>query len=206
MTFSPDAYPARAAAPELAETITDNIAATGRLLDVLRSEADHPQALIGKEQDFMDDGSFDASVGPPLAETADPDNIGNGYLAGLRPDGAGQVIILEREKGGVVGRAVLTLREGQPTRFLGDRLIPDRPEFGLTRRETVDGQLVPPQLLGQLGAQLVRAFDVKRARINAATGEKHHKLRRLARAFLSLQGKKGAIKQLGAGEDGKGQE
>ncbi len=174
------------ALPESAQPaeVEANVVATGRLLGVLRAEADHPQAVIGKELEFADDGSFDLTGLPPLAETPDPDDLGSGYLAGIRPsDGAGQVVLLQREKGGVVGRVVVTLQEGRPTRLFGERRVSWRPEFGLTRREMLKGQLATPELLDQLGVRLNGAFEAKRARMNDAK-QPRTTLRTVARIAL----------------------
>jgi hypothetical protein len=184
MTTPSESFPL--ALPESAQPVevAANVAATGRLLGVLRTEVDHPQALIGKELEFADDGSFDLTGLPPLAETPDPDDMGSGYLAGIRPsDGAGQVVILQREKGGVVGRVIVTLHEGQPTRLFGERRVPWHPELGLTRREALKGQLATPELLDQLGIRLSGAFEAKRARMNDAR-QPRASLRAAARVAL----------------------
>lgn len=148
---------------ETPQALEKNLLATERLLGALRSEAEHPQSVINRDVWFEDDGSFDASIGPPLAEVPDPDNMENGYLVGLRPDGVGQVVMLQRERGGVVGRVVITLQEGKPTRLLGERRTVWHPQSGLSRPERINGQLVPLDLLDQLGSALPEAFDAKRA-------------------------------------------
>lgn len=171
--------------PEDPQAMELNISATGKLLDTIRDEAAHPRSVISRELWFKDDGAFDLSAGPPLAAIADPESWGNSYMVGLRPDGVGQVVMLQREKGGVVGRVVITLYDGAPTRLLGERRVWD-PELGLSCRESIDGQLASPDLLDQLGVSLSKAFDAKRARLY---DDKPGRLRTLASALLGITGR-----------------
>jgi len=172
--------------PEGPEAIQANVLATGRLLGTLRAEAEHPQSLLDSGTWFEDDGTFDLSEGPTLAELPDPENLENSYMVGLRPDGVGQVVMLQRE-GGVVGRVVVTLNDGVVTRLLGERRVVD-PKSGLAHREIVDGRLAPPDLLDQLGTALPRVFDTQRAyRYN----QKPNRLRTIASALWQLAARRG---------------
>lgn len=165
--------------------VTGNIAATGRLLDVLRTEESHPQSVIGARVEFADDGSFDSSIGQPLAEVSDPADPWSSYLAGLRrSDCAGQIVLLQREKSAILGRVVVMLREGQPTRLLGQRTLRLQ-QFGITEVKRLTGQLAPPALLDLMGVRLVEAFDARRV---TGGSETQSRWRRTARIFQERTG------------------
>jgi len=148
--------------PARSETAAD-IDAVGSLLSVIEREAAHPQTVICDKAWFEEDGSFDATIGPLLAEIGDINND-NAYQVGLRPDGLGQVIMLQRERGGVVGRVVISLSRGTRSKVYGERREPWGAN-GLTYRKILDGEPIDPNVLVGLSELLPVAFEEKRRRI-----------------------------------------
>lgn len=149
--------------PETAGAIESNIAATEQLLDVLRAEAAHPRSVLPHLIPFNDDGSWNAGSGPFLPTFTALEQWENMYQAGLRADGAGQVVLIPAaEGGGAGGRVVLTLRSGTATRLIGERTAKTG-LYNIRPRERLDGRLAPPELLIMLGVKLVQSFEATRA-------------------------------------------
>lgn len=137
-----------------------NIDATNSLLDILQSEATGSNTVLNITN--FDDNYLknDATRLPPLNIFRDPENENNEYLIGLRDDGTGQIVMLVRENGGVVGRLELTLKRDQTTVAHGERLEQAKNRF--PERHILEGERVSPEILIRLRDTLPSIFEMRR--------------------------------------------